>query len=736
MVTQTEKAPRRYFPATYLATTTMIAVVLTLAGLGALHYAGQISELDRLSTEKKKNIANAFSRSFWPQLASHYNKIDYSKIDDKKLEEASRPIDLAVKFITQGISIKDFRVILPKGRIIYSLSGQSQGATMPMSAGLATALHEGSAYTDIKKEAPGTSKKSSKALYISESFFPIRGRSNQVEAVLQILDDVTIPVEQVKKSLLYFIGPTLIILLVFLGSVTAFAANADRIIATQRKVLEESAKQHKKSKETFRAIADYSYGLELWIGADKKILWINPAVQRLIGNTAHHAMETKNYLLSVAHGEDRENLAYWIDDAVTGGHNDAVEFRVKTVGGNVTWVAASYQPIRSADDAFLGSRWSIQDISERKSMEEALRASELRFRTVASSAADAIVCINDLGKLTFWNPAAQTFFGYTEKEILGKSAENLVPERFRNTHSKGLACVAKSGESPVLNKVIEMIGQRANGEEFPIELAVSPGKIKGQSFYIGVIRDITARTEAKKNLQNTLDVLTRANAELEHFAFVAAHDLQEPSRSIISFCQLLERRLDGAIDPKAKEFLGYVVQDAKRMRALVHDLLIYTSVGRKDAPFSPIDMKQALDQVKENLASQIAERRVQIVSGDLPETSGNAAQVIQLLQNLITNAIKFTPKDRVPKIKISGIPSDGDCAFTIIDNGIGIEDEYLTQIFAPFKRLHAVKKYPGSGIGLAVCQRIVERHGGRIWAESVPKGGAAFHFTLPRSDAS
>ena len=721
----------RYFLTKYFAVTAAIAVFSTLIGLGTLYYLDEVTQLTEASTEKKKSVSEAFSRSFWPQFAWYFREIDHTMIPDKRLAEMSRSIDLAVGYLTQGVPVEDFRVILAGGRVAYAMSGREFGQMVPVTGGFQEALENGSGVTHLEKF--GVTVQPDGGLqprYLSNSYFPVFDADNRVEAVLQVVDDVTSPMERAKGNILRILAPSLVILLVFLLSITVFAFNADRVIGAQRSALRRSAERHKRREEKFRAIADYSHDLELWIAEDREILWINPAVQRLIGDSIRVALEARNYLLSVTHDMDKAKLETLIEDAISGGQTDGVEFRLKTKAGAVKWVAASYQPIRSESGVFLGSRWSVRDISERKSMEEALRASEVRFRTVANSAADAIVCINDRGNITFWNPAATNIFGHAEGDIVGKNVTAIMPERFRSSHQDGFGRVVRGGHSKIMNTVVEVMGQKSSGKEFPIELTVSRAQAKNQHFFTAVIRDITVRKEAERDQQRTLDVLTRANAELERFAFVAAHDLQEPSRSIVSFCQLLERRLKDRIDSESREYMDYVMEGAMRMRSLVKDLLRYTSIDRTESSFEAIDVEDILDQVKENLRVRIQERNVEITAEGLPRVSGDGTQLLQLFQNLVSNAIKFTPHDRTPIIRIKGSSVEGDCVITVTDNGIGIEQKYLSLIFAPFKRLHSIKDYPGSGVGLAICQRIVERHGGKIWAESSPGAGTTFRLTL------
>jgi len=236
--------------------------------------------------------------------------------------------------------------------------------------------------------------------------------------------------------------------------------------------------------------------------------------------------------------------------------------------------------------------------------------------------------------------------------------------------------------------------------------------------------------ERALELGDARTALERSNQELEQFAYVASHDLQEPLRMVASYCQLLERRYSSALDDEAREFIGYAVDGATRMQALINDLLTYSRVGRQDSPLAPTETRRIVDFALANLSQAIEETGAEVVVGRLPSVMADASQLTRLFQNLIGNAIKFRG-DRTPEIHVDSSP-DGEAArFSIRDNGIGIDPKHADRVFAIFQRLHSRQEYPGTGIGLAVCKRIVERHGGRIWLESEPGAGTTFLFTLP-----
>jgi signal transduction histidine kinase len=242
--------------------------------------------------------------------------------------------------------------------------------------------------------------------------------------------------------------------------------------------------------------------------------------------------------------------------------------------------------------------------------------------------------------------------------------------------------------------------------------------------------EIRDRQRAETAQQALSQDLQRSNAELEQLAYVASHDLQEPLRMVASYMQLLEQKYRGRLDDEAHEFIGFAVDGAKRMQALINDLLTYSRVGSGTIPMEPTDCNAVLDSALESLRLAMAESGAGIQRADLPVVMGNAAQLTQLFQNLLANAIKFRGEQPL-RIDVSAEPDGPDWRFTVRDNGIGIEPEYFDRVFVMFQRLHSRSAYAGTGIGLAISKKIVERHGGRIWVESAPGHGAAFKFTLP-----
>jgi PAS domain S-box-containing protein len=363
------------------------------------------------------------------------------------------------------------------------------------------------------------------------------------------------------------------------------------------------------------------------------------------------------------------------------------------------------------------------EIAERKRAEE-------RFYATLELAPTGMVMVDRTGRITLVNTLTETLFGYHRDELLGQSVEILLPKRYCATHP-GLRdgffhnpSVRRMGEGR------ELYGLRKDGSEFPVEIGLNPIETSEGTFVLSAIADITERKRAEKKLRARTEELARSNQDLEQFAYIASHDLQEPLRGVAGPLQLLQRRYQGQLDARAHEFIGHAVDGVTRMQALIDDLLIYSRVGKQEETRRPTACGQALDHALENLTTAIQETGAQVSRGVLPTIPAIPGLLSLLFQNLVGNALKFRRKDNPVHIHVGAEPRGNAWLLWVKDNGIGIEPQYFGRIFLIFQRLHTRHDYPGTGIGLALCRRIVEHHGGRIWVESDPGKGTTFFFTL------
>jgi PAS domain S-box-containing protein len=361
---------------------------------------------------------------------------------------------------------------------------------------------------------------------------------------------------------------------------------------------------------------------------------------------------------------------------------------------------------------------------------ESLEHGEERFRSVFQTANDAIICVDRNGKVVLWNSAAEQIFGYSAEEAIGRSLDLIIPERYRKSHEQSVEQFLLNCAPNYCSGIRVVVGVRKDSTEFPAELSVASWETKEGGYLTAIIRDITERKQSEEALHRTLTELERSNAELQQFAYVASHDLQEPLRMVSSYMQLLERRYKGKLDADADDFITYAVDGAKRMRRLINDLLQYSRVGTHGRPFEPTDCTSVLSAAIDNLEIAIEDTKAQVTYDPLPRVLGDSTQLTQLFQNLIDNALKFR-KNAPPLVHVSAQANKDYWLFAVSDNGIGIDPEYSERIFIIFQRLHGREEYSGTGIGLAICKKIVARHGGRIWVESRKDQGTTFFFTVP-----
>lgn len=506
----------------------------------------------------------------------------------------------------------------------------------------------------------------------------------------------------------------------------------------------------------------------------------------------------------------------------------------------------------------------IIDISDRKLAEQRITNSEEKRRLIMNAALDAIICIDTKGDISFWNPQAETIFGWKEVEVMDKRLSAIIiPEQYRKRHDEGIINYLKTGEAQALNVLLELSAINRNGHVFPIELTVLPIRQGGEEFFCAFIRDISSRkksenailvsnerynlvakatndviwdwdlntnevirnkesmkkilgydsnettgnanfwtdiihpedvtkikencisvfndplemymdheyrikkadgeyayiydkgyivrdangkairmigacqdiTKLKENelqLQKHARELAISNEELEQFAYVASHDLQEPLRMVTSFLTQLDKKYGALLDAKGKTYIDFAVDGAKRMRQIILDLLEYSRAGRTIESAENIDVNELVQEIQILFRKRIEEKKAAIIFDQLPTLYGYISPLRQVFQNLISNALKYSRGDEPPRIKITATEQDNYWEFTITDNGIGIAQEYFDKIFIIFQRLHTKEAFSGTGLGLAITKKIIESQRGKIWVSSKEGEGSVFYFTLSK----
>ncbi len=356
---------------------------------------------------------------------------------------------------------------------------------------------------------------------------------------------------------------------------------------------------------------------------------------------------------------------------------------------------------------------------------------EKLMRAILDRAYNSFIAIDSDGIITDWNHQAELTFGWTREEIIGKSlAETIIPPEYREAHNRGMAHYKVSGEGPVLNRRIEIQSLRRDGSTFPIELGIFPVHLGSKYSFCAFIADISERKAMLKKLEEQSEELVRSNSELQRFAYVAAHDLREPLRTIVSFTGLLAADKTINFNEEAQENMSFIIEAGKRMQQLITDLLTYSRVESAAKASVLTSSESIFDQTVAEMKVSIEEAGGSITHGPLPEVMADPSQLSQLFLNLVGNALKFRG-EKPPVITVSAVRQDADWLFSVKDNGIGIDMKFAERVFQMFQRLHGVAEYPGTGIGLALCKKIVERHGGTITFQSEPGEGTEFLFTLP-----
>jgi PAS domain S-box-containing protein len=457
------------------------------------------------------------------------------------------------------------------------------------------------------------------------------------------------------------------------------------------------------------ALAALSHDLMAALESDGRIAWANGSWRRLLGWAPEELAGAA--LPELVEPEDADAARSLARDG-----GDAV-LNVSTRSGGTRSMA--FAATAAEGVTYVCGR----DATQTRELEHELRAAEDRFRALTGATPEAICVADGRGRITFANHGATTIFGWEPHELLGQPFTILVPERFRDVWAGHLETFLATGFKDLLGRTLELLGARRDGSEFPMEASLGFWERSGRGAFTGIMRDVSERNE-------TLAALERSNAELAEFAYVASHDLSEPLRTITAYLRLLRRRHGEELAPDADGYVGRAIDGAERLRVLIDDLLTYSRVGRSERAAEPVDTAAIVATIAAAVEAT-REPRPTVEWGDLPTVPGEQRALTQLLQNLISNAIKFVPPGTGPYVRLSAEFEDGAWRFAVDDNGIGIDPRHAEGIFGMFQRLHTREAFPGTGIGLAIARKVVEGHGGRIWAEPRPEGGTRMAFTLP-----
>lgn len=376
----------------------------------------------------------------------------------------------------------------------------------------------------------------------------------------------------------------------------------------------------------------------------------------------------------------------------------------------------------------------LTDITERRRAAEELARANQQLRSYLEAASQAIVAVSKDGCIVLVNRRVEELFGYPREELLNNGIEKLLPPRYRQAHAAHRLGFFENPRTRPMGPAMELSGLRKDGTEFPLEIGLSFVETQQGLLALGLISDVTERKRAADELVQAHDELVRSNRDLEQFAYIASHDLQEPLRMVTAYLNLLDRRYRETLDDDAREFIHYAVDGAERMKGLIQDLLKVARSNRQALNMQPSSAAVMLKHALLNLKVAIEESGAVVTSDALPEVHADGALLTLVFQNLIGNAIKFRAA-ATPRIHVSARHEGAEWIFSVRDNGIGIQPQHAQRIFRIFERLNDPAKYAGSGIGLAITERIVARHGGRIWVDSRIGEGSTFLFSIPGEQA-
>jgi PAS domain S-box-containing protein len=381
-------------------------------------------------------------------------------------------------------------------------------------------------------------------------------------------------------------------------------------------------------------------------------------------------------------------------------------------------------------------RQRVAEETERKRVGKTTRKAEKYAESIVQTVREPLLVLDSDQRVISANRSFYQTFQVTPREVEGKLLYDLSDRQWNIPKLRKLLEEILPKSTVFLDFEIEHEFKTLGRRIMVLNARRIYHETKRMQMILLAIEDITEQKRVERELKQAEELkqaiaaLKRSNRELEQFAYVASHDLQEPLRMVSSFTQLLAKRYQGKLDKDADEFIAYVVAGAKRMQALINDLLTYSRVDTRGKSFEPIDSEAVFDQAIANLRVAIEEGEAVITHDPLPSLIADDSQIVQLFQNLLGNAIKFHGKEP-PRIHVSAKQEGNEWVFSFRDNGIGIAPEYFDRIFVIFQRLHGREEYPGTGTGLAICKKIVERHGGRIWVESEPSKGSTFYFAIP-----
>ena len=494
----------------------------------------------------------------------------------------------------------------------------------------------------------------------------------------------------------------------------------------------------RESEERFRTVVETTKDAVIAIDGEGLVTVFNPAAERMFARKQEEMMgQSVDHLMPEEYRQQHRKAR---GDYFAGGKPDSligktVELPALRSDGSVFPIELSLSTGQHGCERFVLA--VIRDITDRKRAEQALRLTQFSV----DHAGDAVFWLCPDGRFTYANAMACKNLGYSQEELISMTVHDIDPDFPAEVWSGHWEEIKRRGSF-----TFESLHRSKGGKEFPVEITVNHLAFEGREYNCAFARDITERTQAQEALQRAHDELElqveqrtaelrQSNQDLSQFAFSASHDLQAPLRMMSTYLQTLQREHGDSLAEQARNWIELSLDSGRWMQRLINDLLSYANVGTRREHFEVLDANKVVDQVIAHLQAMIESNSAVVTHDELPTVTADLTLMTELLQNLISNAIKFHSQEP-PLVHISAQQAGSEWVFSVRDNGIGIDAKYLDRIFAVFERLHPSDQYAGSGIGLAVCKRVAERQGGRIWCESEPGKGTTFFFSVPKAEGS
>lgn len=490
---------------------------------------------------------------------------------------------------------------------------------------------------------------------------------------------------------------------------------------TEQRAAEEALSA---SERWFHSLIENSYDAVTVLDTQGNMLYVSPSLERMTGYSPEELKGMSAF--DFIHPEDLPAVAAVFAEKIGEPYAAATaEYRYRHADGSWRYIEAVGRNLLD-DNAVRGIVINYYDVTERREMVDALRESEERFRALAATAHDAIIMIDELGEITFWNVAAERMFGYTAQEVMGRDLHRMMIPPERHAAYRGdIAAFAVTGSGRMFGKTLELEGRRKDGSSFAMELALSSIRVGDRWHAVGIVRDISLRKEVEEKLR-------AANRELEAFAHTLSHDLRGMLSTAYGYARMLERVSGDSLNRESRSWLEEIINSLNRMDRFTVSLLEYARAGVPEGVDTDIPLREALDTALRGLEPIFMKKGVELEVGEtLPVVKADATRLQQVLYNLLHNAASHAGASGPPRVSLSAFPLEGGAVVAIGDNGKGIPAEKQDIIFEPFVRLRGDEGSTGLGIGLSTVRRAVEGWGGRVWVESELGRGSTFFFTVP-----